>query len=158
MKSMNRRKSNGRGHAGDSLSSCRIYRRRCLLGMGSGDRLYAEESTAGSGTPFGTDWMGRDMLARTLKGLSLSILLGILAAGRQRVHCPDSGIASATLGKTVDKIITFMIDLILGIPHILLLLLISVALGKGLRGVAVGIVLTHWPSLARLIRAEVLHN
>ena len=56
----------------------------------------------------------------------------------------------------MDKVITFIIDLILGIPHILLLLLISVALGKGLRGVALGIALTHWPSLARLIRAEVL--
>ena len=35
----------------------------------------------GAGHLFGTDWMGRDMLARTLKGLSLSIFLGILAAG-----------------------------------------------------------------------------
>ena len=51
---------------------------------------------------------------------------------------------------------SFCIDWIMGVPHILLLILISVALGKGLRGVAVGIALTHWPSLARVIRAEVL--
>lgn len=44
----------------------------------------------------------------------------------------------------------------LGIPHILLLVLISFAMGKGFWGVVVGISLTHWTSLARLIRAEVL--
>ena len=52
--------------------------------------------------------------------------------------------------------VLFCIDLVMGVPHILLLLLISVALGKGLRGVIVGVALTHWPSLARLIRAEVI--
>ena len=49
-----------------------------------------------------------------------------------------------------------LIDVVMGIPHILLLLLISFALGKGLKGVAVGIILTHWTSLTRLIRGEVL--
>lgn len=44
----------------------------------------------------------------------------------------------------------------MGVPHILLLILISVALGKGLKGVVIGVALTHWPSLARLIRAEVI--
>ena len=38
----------------------------------------------------------------------------------------------------------------------MLLILVSVALGRGFRGVACGVALTHWPSLARLIRAEVL--
>ena len=44
----------------------------------------------------------------------------------------------------------------MGIPHILLLVLISFALGKGFWGVVAGISLTHWTSLARLIRGEVL--
>lgn len=52
--------------------------------------------------------------------------------------------------------VSFCIDWVMGVPHILLLILISVALGRGFRGVAVGIALTHWPSLARVIRAEVL--
>ena len=55
-----------------------------------------------------------------------------------------------------DSLISGLIDVVMGIPHILLLLLISFALGKGLRGVAVGIILTHWTSLTRLIRGEVL--
>lgn len=105
---------------------------------------------------FGTDWLGRDMLARTLKGLSLSILIGVVSAAVSAVVALVLGIAAATLGKTADSIISFVIDLIMGVPHILLLILISVALGKGLKGVVIGVALTHWPSLARLIRAEVI--
>lgn len=105
---------------------------------------------------FGTDWLGRDMLARTLKGMSLSIFIGMLSALISAVIALFLGIASAVMGKRVDAVITWVIDLIMGIPHILLLILISVALGKGFRGVVIGVSLTHWTSLARLIRAEVM--
>ena len=44
----------------------------------------------------------------------------------------------------------------MGVPHIVLLLLISYALGKGEKGVVVGVALTHWPNLARVIRGEIL--
>ena len=106
--------------------------------------------------PFGTDWLGRDMLARTLKGLSMSIWIGILSAAVSAAVALVLGITSATMGKAAYSVISFLIDLIMGVPHILLLILISVALGKGLRGVIIGVSLTHWPSLARLIRAEVI--
>lgn len=105
---------------------------------------------------FGTDWLGRDMLARTLKGMSLSIFIGIVSAAVSAVLALILGIASATLGKRVDGIITWLIDLVMGIPHMLLLILISVAVGKGFKGVVLGVALTHWTSLARLIRAEVM--
>lgn len=104
---------------------------------------------------FGTDWLGRDMLIRTLKGLSNSILIGILASGVSACLALFLGIAAA-FGKAADSVISFIIDLIMGIPHILLLILISVFLGRGMYGVVVGVALTHWPSLARVIRAEVL--
>lgn len=106
--------------------------------------------------PFGTDWMGRNMFFRTLTGLSMSILIGVCAAGVSAVMALLLGVAAATLGKRADSVISFLIDMVMGIPHILLLLLISYAMGKGLKGVIVGVALTHWTSLARLIRAEVL--
>lgn len=106
--------------------------------------------------PFGTDWMGRDMFARTLKGLSLSILIGTLAAVISACIALLLGIGAATLGKRADGVITWIIDLIMGIPHMLLLILICVAAGRGLKGVIIGVAFTHWTSLARLIRAEVL--
>ena len=59
-------------------------------------------------------------------------------------------------GKWADRAVSGLIDLIMGIPHMLLLILISYACGKGFTGAAAGIALTHWPSLARVIRAEAL--
>ena len=105
---------------------------------------------------FGTDWMGRDMFVRTLTGLSMSIRIGLLAAGVSALLALFLGIISATMGRTVDSAVTWVIDLVMGIPHILLLILISYACGKGFKGVVIGVSLTHWTSLARLIRGEVL--
>ena len=106
--------------------------------------------------PFGTDWMGRDMFVRTITGLSLSIRIGILTAAVSAVIACFMGTAAACLGKVADGIVAGIIDLVMGIPHILLLILISFAAGKGFWGVMIGISLTHWTSLARLLRAEVM--
>lgn len=105
---------------------------------------------------FGTDWMGRDMFARTLAGLSLSIRIGILTAAVSASAALVLGTISAVCGKTADRIISWMTDLVMGIPHILLVMLISLACGKGFAGVVAGVALSHWPSLARVIRSEIL--
>ena len=106
--------------------------------------------------PFGTDWMGRDMFARTLAGLSMSLRLGALTAGISAVAALVIGLFAATSGRVGGALTGWLIDLVMGIPHILLLILISLACGRGLTGVVAGIALTHWPSLARLLRAELL--
>lgn len=106
--------------------------------------------------PFGTDRLGHDMLLRTLSGLSTSMLIGLVAVAVSSIIALVLGCASALGGRKVDAAITWLIDLMLGIPHIVLLILISYALGKGFWGVVAGIALTHWPSLARVVRAEVL--
>jgi peptide/nickel transport system permease protein len=107
-------------------------------------------------SPFGTDWLGRDMLARTLKGLTLSLGVGLLAASISVSIALVLGMGAATMGKAVDTFITWLIDLFLSVPHLVSLILISFALGGGLRGVVIGVALTHWPGLTRVIRAEVL--
>ena len=106
--------------------------------------------------PFGTDWLGRDMLARTLAGLSLSIRIGVLTAAVSALLAAAIGLAAATLGRRVDAALSWLMDLMMGIPHILLMLLISLACGRGFWGVVAGVSLSHWPSLARLLRGEVI--
>lgn len=106
--------------------------------------------------PFGTDWMGRDMLARTLCGLSLSIQIGLITATVSAAVALLLGAAAALLGRWADAVISWLIDLVMGIPHILLLMLIAFAAGRGLTGVVIGITVTHWMSLARLLRGEIL--
>lgn len=106
--------------------------------------------------PFGTDWMGRDMLARTLAGLSTSIAVGLAAAVASSVIALALAAAAVTLGPRVDAAVEWLVDLVMGIPHIVLLILVSYALGRGAAGVLAGIALTHWPSLTRVLRAEML--
>lgn len=106
--------------------------------------------------PFGTDWMGRDMFMRTFAGLSLSIRIGVLTAAVSAVAALLLGTAAAVLGKKADVVISWVTDLVMGIPHILLVMLISIACGRGFAGIVAGVSLSHWPSLARVIRGEVI--
>ena len=106
--------------------------------------------------PFGTDWMGRDMFARTLAGLSMSMRIGLLTATVSAVFALALGAGAALGGKAADSLVNWLIDLVMGIPHILLLILIAFACGKGFWGVVIGITFTHWMSLARLLRGEIL--
>ena len=105
---------------------------------------------------FGTDWVGRNMLYRTLKGLSLSMKIGLLSSCISGVIALTLGVLGATLGNKVDSFITWFIDLVLSVPHTLVVILISISVGGGLRGIVLGVSLTHWPSLTRVIRAEVM--
>lgn len=127
-----------------------------LQGSASVTDFSSKNFAPGLTHPFGTDWMGRDMFARTIAGLSTSVLVGLLAAGVSSVIALILGTAAALGGKRVDAVLTWCIDLMMGLPHIVLLVLISYALGKGFWGVTIGIALTHWAGLARVVRAEVL--
>lgn len=105
---------------------------------------------------FGTDWLGRDMFLRTIKGLSLSIIVGTVGSAVSAVLATMIGIVAATGSKWLDSTINWFIDLVMGIPHLVLLILISFACGKGLTGLLIGLAVTHWTGLARLMRSEVL--
>jgi peptide/nickel transport system permease protein len=105
---------------------------------------------------FGTDWLGRDMFTRTIMGLSLSMGVGLIGATGSAIIALVLGLAAATMGKRADWFISWLIDLFLSVPHLVTLILISFMLGGGFKGIVIGIALTHWPSLARVIRAEVM--
>ena len=127
-----------------------------LYGQATATDFTAKNLAPSLAHPFGTDWMGRDMLSRTLAGLSTSVLVGLLAATVSSVIALVLGCAAALGGKRVDAVVGWLIDLMMGVPHIVLLVLISFAIGKGFWGVTIGVAVTHWPSLARVVRAEVL--
>lgn len=110
----------------------------------------------GSGHIFGTDFMGRDMFFRSVKGLSNSLMIGLAASLVSSVIALLLGIASALIGGKFDRLVLMCVDCCMGLPHLVLLILISVMLGRGGRGVMLSVALTHWPELTRLVRAEVL--
>ncbi len=106
--------------------------------------------------PFGTDWLGRDMFARTLKGLRISLGVGLTSASCSAIIALLLGLAAATMGKTADALITWLVDVAMATPHLVLLILISFACGGGVKGVIIAVAASHWPSLTRVIRAEVM--
>lgn len=131
------------------------------VGVCVSDAAQAVDFTAAKLSPswqhlFGTDSYGRDVFFRTLSGLSRSLLIGIAASLVSGILALIVGMIAGIGPKWIDSIVNFIIDAVLSIPHLVLLILISFCLGKGLFGVVVGIICTHWTGLARVIRAEVL--
>ncbi|WP_156095812.1 ABC transporter permease [Anaerococcus lactolyticus] len=105
---------------------------------------------------FGTDASGRDMALRTIKGLSNSIYIGIIGSLSSLLIASIFSLTLSLGNKNIDKMVNFIIDIFLSIPHMMLLILISVSTGRGAKGVILGIALTHWTSLTRLLRGEIL--
>ncbi|MFI3200310.1 MAG: ABC transporter permease [Eubacteriales bacterium] len=105
---------------------------------------------------FGTDFMGRDMFYRTLKGLSTGMQIGLCASFVSCIMAVICGFSAGVLGKKVDLVICGLVDLMRSIPAMLFLVLISIAMGRGVRGITLAVILTHWTPLTRIIRAEIL--
>ena len=103
---------------------------------------------------FGTDWMGRDMFQRTVAGLGLSLTVGIVASLLSTLISIILGLFSS-FNRFADEAVASIIDLFGSIPHILLIILISIMFGGGTMGVIMGVGLTHWTPLARVLRSEV---
>ncbi len=107
---------------------------------------------------FGTDWLGRDMFTRTIKGLRLSMAVGLLTSMISVGMAGVMGICAATFGRSVDQVISWIIDLFISLPHLVAMILISFIAGGGIQGIILGVSLTHWTSLARVVRAEVMQE
>ena len=103
---------------------------------------------------FGTDWMGRDMFQRTIAGLGLSIMVGFIASAVSTIISIILGLFSS-FNRLADEFVAGIIDLFGSIPHILLIILVSIMFGGGVYGVIMGVGLTHWTPLARVLRSEV---
>lgn len=132
-----------------------------IFGIFMPEDMYAVDYSAKFTAPcmkhiFGTDFMGRDMFFRCVKGLSTSLVIAVIAAAISSVIALVIGVAAAVLGGKADSFVNWCVDLCMGLPHLILLILISFMLGRGTKGVMVAVALTHWPELTRVVRAEVL--
>ncbi len=107
----------------------------------------------------GTDEVGRDLLVRVIHGVRISLGIAVLAASAAVVFGTMVGVLAGTLGGKVDALIMRVTDVFASQNHllsgILLLVLFRPALG-GTGAVMLAIGLTHWPSLARIVRGELM--
>jgi peptide/nickel transport system permease protein len=105
---------------------------------------------------FGTDQLGRDVLARTLYGAreSLPVSLVVIAAA-VTIGCAV-GAAAGYLGGWLDAVLMRVVDMTMAFPPILLAMVVSAGLGPGLWNAATALVAALWPIYARLLRAQVM--
>ncbi len=120
--------------------------------------------------PFGTDTIGRDILARTIYGGQISLLIGVTAAALEVFVGVLIGAAAGYYGGKLDSVLMRFTEAMICIPQIFLLIVMAkffggkipnvTILGREFSGSVIVIVLiiglTSWPYLARIVRAEFL--
>lgn len=111
---------------------------------------------------FGTDELGRDMFARTWYGARISLTIGIVAALIDLViGVTVGGIAGYMAGRgkkgdRIDTIIMRIIEVLYGLPYLLVVILLMVVMEPGMLTIIIALSATGWVGMARLVRGQIL--
>ncbi|MBG6133619.1 peptide/nickel transport system permease protein [Aquimarina sp. EL_43] len=104
----------------------------------------------------GTDKYGRDLLSRMLVGIRISFSIGFVAVLISLILGISLGAIAGYYGGKVDAMIMWLINVTWSIPTLLLVIAITLALGKGFWQVFIAVGLTMWVEVARVVRGQVL--
>jgi peptide/nickel transport system permease protein len=104
----------------------------------------------------GTDLQGRDMLSRLMAGTIVSLSVGLISVIISLVIGITLGDIAGYYRGWVDDVIMWLINVVWSIPTLLLVIAITIALGKGFWQVFVAVGLTMWVEVARVVRGQVL--
>jgi oligopeptide transport system permease protein len=105
---------------------------------------------------FGTDRLGRDLWTRTWDGTRVSLLIAVVAALIDLVIGVLYGGIAAYYGGKVDNIMMRFLEIVIGIPNLVVVILMILILEPGLWAIIIALTITGWTSMARIVRGEIL--
>jgi oligopeptide transport system permease protein len=111
--------------------------------------------------PFGTDYLGRDMLARVMEGARVSLFIGIVAPLLFVALGIVYGGVAGFFGGNLDVVMMRVVDFVIALPFLLFMILFRIGFGigpgeSGIFPMLLALVLLSWPDTARLIRGQIL--
>jgi len=108
--------------------------------------------------PFGADRLGRDVLAKAVKGTQISVFVGVLAALVATLIGTVLGALAGFFGGKVGDALEWLYNVFTAIPGILLIFAFAAVAGRGVQSVVLILGLTGWTGIYRLVRAEFIKH
>jgi oligopeptide transport system permease protein len=111
--------------------------------------------------PLGTDYLGRDLLARLMHGARVSLFIGICAPFVYVLFGVVYGSTAGFVGGRTDQVFMRFADFVVALPFLLFMILFKIAVGigpgeSGILPMMVALVLLSWPATSRLVRGQIL--
>ncbi|KEF38343.1 ABC-type dipeptide/oligopeptide/nickel transport system, permease component [Schinkia azotoformans MEV2011] len=105
---------------------------------------------------FGTDHLGRDLWTRIWQGTRISLYIAFLAAAIDFIVGVAYGGISAFYGGRIDNIMQRIIEILVGIPHLIVVILLILLLNPGILSITLAMIITGWVGMARIVRGQIL--
>jgi len=111
--------------------------------------------------PLGTDYLGRDMLARLMHGARVSLFIGLVAPLLYVLLGVVYGAAAGFVGGRMDALLMRFADFVVALPFLLFMILFKIMFGigpgeSGIMPMLIAMVILSWPATSRLVRGQIL--
>lgn len=106
--------------------------------------------------PLGTDGLGRCVLSRMIYGARVALIVAVIAAFGSMILGSTLAMVGGYFGGKIDRAISYVVDLWMSFPPVVLSLILLVGLGTGVDKVILAVVLVDWTRFCRVVRADVL--